>query len=348
MSSCYCNIPAHSMATLRASACFAIKPPVIPIKLTAMAAMIIGFNPEREDIKLGQFVANMTLPRVQMPSAPLMQISAILALAPGVFTLDDLPKLEVELAVAANSLNSHVTPGLRAALMINLAPLMQLALAARLMLTLQAAGLDPLDLNFPAKAGEMAGKMGRIIPPKFALIKPVLPPLAALAALPQLLKVAEAMKIPIGDPMGGRMMATRLNLIAKLTPPKLALSISAMLKIGAIVSAIEAIVAAFGPDAMSAAGQSRISFMMSAVAKLNMAIPLPPIDIGQLDLLPKLENVVLGEQIAGSSAMNMGLTGLKPPKLAIAPMLAATIALKASLGSLLKVPPLTLCSNCGI
>ena len=336
------------MATLRASACVAIKPPVISAKLTAAAALVVGLNPERNDIKLGQFVANATLPRVVMPSAPLMQLSAMLALAPGVFTLDNIPKLQAELQVAANSLNGAVTPGMKAALQMNLAPLMKLSIAARLMLTLKAAGIDPMAENFNAKMAETVARMGQIVPPKLALIKPKLPALASLAALPQLLKMTEVMKIPIGDPMGAQAALARLNLIAKLTPPKLAMSLSATLKIAAIVSALEAIVAAFGADAMTPAGQARISFMMSAFAKLSMAIPLPPIDIGKIDLLPKLENVILGEQIAGSSFMAMGITGLKPPKLTIMPMLSATIAMRASLAAAIKVPPLTFCTNCGM
>ena len=345
MSACCCHIPPAAMMKLAASAQFKMPMPVISAKLTALAALTVSTDVERADLKIALIAPR--LPKITMAvSGPMLQISAMLKL--GNFSFTDPIKLAAEMAVMANSLNSSVTPGMSAALKMNIAPLMQLSLVAKLMVQLKVAGMDPLSANFAAQAGAFAVKKSFLPKVGFALSAPQLKNIKLLVALPLLVQACEALKIDIGDPAAAAKFSAKLSAMASLSPPALSLKISLMLKIAAIVAAVDAIVLAFGADAFSPAGMARISMMLKVVASLNIALPIPPIDLGKLAALPPFEDIKMGETIAGSNKMNLALMGLKPPAIPISAFISMSVALKASLGAAVKVPPLAFCTNCGM
>lgn len=346
MSACCCHIQSNAMMSLSASAQMKITPPAISAKLKALAALSVGNDPERADLKLALIAPR--LPNVTVAvGGPLAQVSAMLAM-PGPFSFGDPVKLAAELQVMANSLNSHVAPGLKASLNIDIAAVMQLAATARLMMTLKAQGLDPLEADFSAQVGAMVAARSTMPTVGFALTPPQLANIKLIAGLPPLINACAALGIPLGDPAAAGMLSAKLGALASLTPPTLSLSASAALKVAAVVNAVATIIAAFGADAFTPAGQSRISFMAQAVASLNVAIPMPPLDLGKIEPLPPFDDVVMGEQIAGSSAINVALFGVKPPVISISATVSVMVALQAALSAAVAIPPLAFCTNCNM
>lgn len=336
---CCCHVSANAMAALSATAQIKIQPPAISAKLTALADVCAGLDPERGDIKLALIAPR--LPNVTIAvGGPLAQISAVLAL--GSFSFGDPVKLEAELQVMANSLNSYVAPSLSAALKMDVSAIMKLALVAKLIAQLGAAGLDPLSADFTARATALIHTPQPSV--NVTLAAPQVGNLKLLAGLPALVKMAETLNVPLGDPAAGAMLMARFSALAAIRPPTLSLKISAMLKVAAVVNAIATITETLGADAFTPAGQLRISMMHKAVA--NLAVPIPPVDVNAS--LPPFEDVILGEQIAGNSFIHASISGLKPPSLPISAFVSASVAMQAALSGAVKAPPLEYCTNCGL
>jgi len=121
--------------------------------------------------------------------------------------------------------------------------------------------------------------------------------------------------------------------------------ISALLTLAAVANAVATITAAFGASALSPSGASRISFALKAVAALP---PLPVIDLSDVELLPPIDSIVLGSQIAGQGFITAAITGLKPPSIQASAFISASVAMQAALSGVVNVPPLSFCTNCGI
>lgn len=336
---CCCHVSANAMASLSATANIKIQPPAISAKLTALAELCAGLDPERGDIKLALIAPR--LPNVTIAvGGPLAQISAMLALGP--FSFGDPLKLEAELQVMANSLNNYVAPSLSASLKMDVSAIMKLALVAKLMAQLGAAGLDPLAADFTARATALIHTPQPSV--NVTLTPPQIGNLKLLAGLPALVKMAETLNVPLGDPAAGAMLMARFSALASISPPTLSLKISAMLKVAAVVNAIATITETLGADAFTPAGQLRISMMLKAVA--NLGLPIPPVKVDAT--LPPLDDVVLGEQIAGNSFIHASISGLKPPTIPISAFVSASVAMQAALAVAVKTPPLSFCTNCGM
>ena len=342
MSSCCCHISASAMASMAASARVSIQPPDISAKLSAMASLAVGMNPERPDLKLALIAP--TLPSVSIAiSPPMVQVAAMLSMGGGSYTFADLPTLEAQLHVMANSINNYVTPSFAACLSVDISALLELSAAAQMILDLKMAGLDPLEASF----AESVGNMVAAAPPSigFALTAPQMGNIKILASLPPLINAYAALSIPLGDPAAGARFMASISAIASITPPTLSVSISAALRIAAAVSAVAKITAAFGADAFTSAGQARIEFMLKAVA--SIAIPIPSVDLGEIQMLPPIDDVVLGSEIAGSSSISASIN-VTPPSIPISAFVSASVALQASLSAAVNVPPLEYCADCRI
>ncbi len=336
---CCCHVSANAMASLSASAQIKLQPPAISAKLTALAELCAAMNPERNDIKLALVAPR--LPNVTIAvGGPLAQISAVLSM--GSFSFGDPVRLQAELQVMANSLNNYVAPSLSASLKMDVSAIMKLALVAKLMAQIGAAGLDPLSADFTARATALVNTPLPSV--SVSLTPPQIGNLKLMAGLPALVKMAETLNVPLGDPAAGAMLMARFSALASITPPTLSLKISAMLKVAAVVNAIATITETLGADALTPAGQLRISMMLKAVA--NLGLPIPPVTLEAG--LPPIDDVLLGEQIAGSSFIHASISGLKPPSLPISAFVSASVAMQAALSGAVKVPPLAFCTNCGM
>ncbi len=296
-------------------------------------------DPERNDLKLALVAPR--LPNVTIATGgPLAQVSAMLALGP--YSFGDPVRLQAELQVMANSLNSYVAPSLSAVLKMDISAIMQLSLVAKLMAQIGAAGLDPLAADFSAKATALVqtplpSARVQITPPQAANLK-------LIAGLPALVKMSETLNVPLGDPAAGAMLMAKFSALASVSPPTLSLKLSAMLKVAAVVSAVASITETLGADAFTPAGQLRISMMLKAVA--NLSVPVPRVSIDAT--LPPLEDVLLGEKIAGSSFIHASVSGLKPPAIPISGFVSASTAMQAALSAAVNVPPVSFCTNCGM
>lgn len=335
---CCCHIDTNFMASLSASAQVQVEPPKVPVNLSALVALCLAQDSARADQRLLPLLP--TLPTAEFKIDPkLAQISALLALGP--FDFSDPIRLNAQMNAMAGSLNTYITPSLKASLKVDVSALMKLAAVANAMLTIKAAGLDPFSAHFSNAVNTLASRpLPLILPPP-----PSLPNLKVLAALPDILKMTEVLKVPLSDPAAASIISAKLSAIASITPPTLSVKISALLTLAAVANAVAMVTAAFGASAFGPSGASRISFALKAVAGLP---PLPAIDLSDVDLLPPMDSVVLGSQIAGKGFMTAAITGLKPPSIKASAFISASVAMQAALSGAVNVPPLSFCTNCGI
>ncbi|NOR62067.1 MAG: hypothetical protein GQ535_06185 [Rhodobacteraceae bacterium] len=210
-----------------------IQPPVIPFQLTALASLCAAQPaPDaggRTDLNLAALMPH--LPQVNMKiNGQMAQLATKLTIGPFAFgeAIGDTVKLESQMQVMANSINSYVTPSLAAALKVDISAMMKLAVAAKLVLQLKAAGLDPLSVNFAASVGAM---MSRPALPQIVLPPPAhLPNIKILATLPTLVKAAIALNIPLDantTPAAvTSMLSAKLSVMAAIKPPTLSIKIS--------------------------------------------------------------------------------------------------------------------------
>ncbi len=342
MSACCCNVSPSAMASMSAMAQVKIAPPVVPLQLTALASICAGQpGPAgRNDLNLAALLPR--LPKVNMKiNGQLAQLAAKLTIGP--FAIADPIKLAAQAQIMANSLNGSVAPMLQASMKADISAIMKLAVVAKLMAQLKIAGLDPLAPGFAASAMAM---LQMPAPPKVILPPPAhLPNITLLATLPTLVKLSAALNIPLGDPAAASMISAKLSAMASIKPPTLSVKLSVLLKMAAVVSAVATITETFGADAFSPAGMMRVSLMVKAVAALP---PFPAIDLSALDVLPKVDDVIMGADIASKSMISASVAGLKPPSIPITATLSASIAMQAALSGAVKIPPLAFCTNCGM
>ena len=343
MCACCCHVQPNAMASLSAMAKISVVPPTIPLQLTALASVCAGQpGPAgRNDLNLAALLPR--LPKVNLKiNGQLAQLAAKLTIGP--FAVSESVKLAAQMQVMAGSLNNYVAPSLKASLKADVSALMKLSVTAKLVAQIKLAGLDPLAPGFNAAVSAM---LQMPPPPKIILPPPAhLPNITVLATLPTLVKMAAALHVPLSDPAAASMISAKLNAMAALKPPTLSVKMSVMLKLAAVVSAVATITETFGADAFSPAGMARISLTLKAVAGLPFKIP--NIDLSALDVLPHVDDVVMGESIAGQSLITASFAGLKPPKIQVSAFLSASIAMQAALSGAVKTPPLSFCTNCNM
>ncbi|MEM8740473.1 MAG: hypothetical protein AAGE13_03160 [Pseudomonadota bacterium] len=335
---CFCERPTELITRSKMRMNFKITPPKIPIQMKLTLAAGIAMEAERADIRLATGFETMHLPSVKLGSK-LFSIAAGLNIAGGVFTLDDIPMLELQMNEAAASFQRNVWPRLSFLTSINPMPVINLAMIARLSLALEALKIDPMNpTGMTPPASPPAHILAlRLSPPKLAAMKLV-------AGLPPLFKIAEKMNIPLGDPVGPTALANRLSLLSGLAPPKLTVSWPLMLKLALVLESLAKIKEAFGVDAMTPAGQTRIAMMLKGWMKLALPIPMPAIALMEkLDLLPPVPDIKAGTELANHPAL-AAMARFSPPKLAILPFLNVMVALKAALD--LELPVFDQCAAC--
>lgn len=339
--SCFCKIPATRSQASMGRMRFKVTPPKIPLQMKLAAAGGIAMEAERADMKINLAVRDVRMPNVTLGGSTLMALAMQLQVVGGVFKLDDLPMLDMQMKQAATSFQKNVWPRLQPYARIDPMPVIRLAMVARLALKLEQMKIDPLAPESMAPPPPLPPDvyMLKLSAPKLKLAKIAI-------GLPPLLKMTEMMKIPLGDPAAGAMMKNRLAGLAELKPPKLTVQMPILLKIALVLDALATIKQAFGDDAMTPQGQFRIAAMLRGWMRLALPIPKPALTLAdKLELLPKPDDVKAGAALMGHSPLT-GMARMTPPKLAIAPFLNVMVALRQALELQAEFPAMDACDAC--
>ncbi|MCD2184670.1 hypothetical protein [Rhizobium sp. GN54] len=340
--SCFCTVPADSA---RNRFNWGIMPVLPTAPLTMKLALAIpGMQPaSRLDMKIASGFQPETLPNLDFGGGPLGQIAMMLSLMSGTFALDDLPKLEMQMEQAANSIARNVWPRLGWLTTLKMQPLVNYALVARLVLDLQALGIDPFVVDtFPASSSTIPNFGFALSPLKLRMAKIV-------AGLPTIMQMSEMLDLPpLGDPGAVSALNNRLQGMASLAPPSLIIPMPLLMKLAMVLESLAKIEEAFGPDAFSPAKLGRIETMLSMWRGFQLPFPTPELALAlnaKLDLLPTMEDIRLGEAVAGQTAGAFA-ANFAPPKLAIGPFLNMVLALHASLQFAIDMEPFDMCGSC--
>ena len=313
--------------------------PVLPPPPQLRLAAALPALENRLDMQIATGFDVMRLPNIVFGGGPLAQIAMTLSMMAGTFTLDDLPMLEFQMQQAAVSVERNVWPRLNNLAQLKIQPLLNYAIIARLVLDLRALGIDPFRTDtFPP-------------PPtfhsfRFALTRPQLQMVRLLAGLPPLMKLTEVLNLPpLGETGAVSALRNRLNGLATLTPPKLIIPMPLLTKLAMVLESLATIQEAFG-DAFSPSTLGRIDAMLRLWGRLPFPVPIPALALNEkLQALPLMEDIRLGEQIAGRTAATLA-TPFSPPRLVIAPFMNVIMALHASLQMAIDMEPFDMCSMC--
>lgn len=341
---CFCNLSAEAVNTF-VSPQIGIAFPAVPLSMKLAVALPAMEAHERLDLQIDAHMAGLRLPTFTMPSGGLMDVALALSMISGTFTLDNIPALELEMQQAADSITNNLWPITGWLTSLSMPKLLNLALMARLVLDLTEMGIDPFALEMPPPVPLNATYV------RFGLTRPRLEMARFYAGLPTLVSLAATFDIPpIGDTGSISGLGASLNGLASISPPKLGISLPTLSKLAMTLNALATIKAAFGEDALMPSGLERIRFMFKLWSRFPLQIPFPMPALAlkaKLDMLPTLEDIQLGETLAGPAASEFGLHGaFSPPKIAIMPVLSLMLALSASMQLALEMDPLDMCSMC--
>ena len=368
--SCFCPSRMQPLSALMPRASLSVG--AVPMQMPGLIAFLgmgdaEGAHPaSRVDLKMNAMLGTMHTPSV-LPFGvpPLMSMTAQMASLAGIFPLDDLAALIDTLKQALHDLTAHLLPLLGHAARLPRLPMANMVLAARMTLSLRAKGLCPMALsgvdhsyatrnNFaPAmptlkaalSASARAGAPGI---PAFGLSVPQLSMAMSLAGLAPLATMPTSLGLPaIGS---SNFAAAAMAALARLAQmPAFPLDVSSLLSQLARLSDLAAIQQAFGMDAMSPAGVSRVQVMLNFMSRLrlpalpSLAMSLQP----KLDMLPPFEAVQTGAQVAHLNVQTfstaMRFSPIKPPVLSL---LSALNALKLVLADALGITPHSACPAC--
>ena len=333
---CFCYVPA-SVPLNRLNLGLTPMLPTAPLTLRLAAALPALEN--RLDMQIATGFDAMRLPNIDFGGGPMAQLAMTLSMMVGTFALDDLPMLEFQMQQAAVSVARNVWPRLSWLTQLKIQPLLNYAIIARLVLDLQALGIDPFRTNtFPPPPA--------IHSFRFALSPPQLQMVRLLAGLPPLMKLTEALNLPpLGETGAVSALQNRLNGLARLTPPKLLIPMPLLTKLAMVLESLATIQEAFG-DAFSPSTLGRVDAMLKLWGNIPFLIPLDALALNaKLQALPLMEDIRLGERIAGHSGATLAMP-FSPPRLVIAPFMNVIMALHASMQVALDMEPFDMCSMC--
>ncbi|MFK7944782.1 MAG: hypothetical protein AB8B85_17990 [Paracoccaceae bacterium] len=337
---CFCEAPASAARNRWNVALPVLAPPPLSLRMTAAVPALLPQN--RLDVQIATGLESMRLPNLVLGGGPMAQLALSLSMMTGAFSLGDLPKLEIQMEQSANSIARNVWPRLGWLTTLSMPNLLNYSLIARLVLDLEAMGLDPLSMEMPPPAAPVSPNF------RFALSRPQLNMAKLLAGLPSLFAMNEALALPpLGDTAAMSAMQNRLNGMANLSPPSLVIPLPMLTKLAMVLEALATIDAAFG-DPFSPATWQKIDASMRWWSRLPLSLPMPALALQQkLAILPKMEDIRLGEQLAGAHAASLNAAmAFSPPKLAIAPFLNVMMSLSASLQLVAEMPAFDQCSIC--
>ncbi|WP_299963748.1 hypothetical protein [uncultured Roseobacter sp.] len=339
---CFCKTPAATIPS-RISPSFSMALPQVPLQMQ-LALAFPAITPEnRLDMALSAYLGNLNLPTLSLPSGGLFQIAPQLALIAGTFPLMDLPALELSLQQMGDTLVTNVWPLTGWLASLKLGPLLNFALAARLVLDLRALGIDAFAMDYTMPAVQYPGHHFRM-----SLPRPQLHMARILMGLPSLFSLTETFQLPtLGENGSFPGMMSALQGLAGIKPPKLGISLPQLSKLALVLNALATIKLAFGDIGLSGAGLAPIRAMMRFWGALPF--PMPPMPAlalhADLDALPSLDSVQLGASMA-TPAMFAPIMGFSMPQIGFLPVANLMLGLGASLQIVLDMEPLDACSLC--
>lgn len=339
---CFCTVPADAARNRFNWGMVPLLPTAPPSLKLALA--IPGMEPlTRLDMKIASGFQPETLPNLDLGGGPLGQVAMMFSLMSGTFALNDLPMLELQMEQAANSIARNVWPRLGWLTTLKMQPLINYAIVARLVLDLQALGIDPFVVDtFPASSSTMPDFRFALSPFKLKMAKIV-------AGLPTIMQMTEIMELPpLGETGAVSALSNRLQNLSSLSPPSLIIPMPLLTKLAMVLVSLAKIEEAFGSDAFSPSKLGRIERMLSVWGGFQLPFATPELALAlneKLELLPTMEDIRLGEAVAGQTAGAFA-TSFSPPKLAIAPFLNVVLALHASMQFSTDMEPFDMCGTC--
>ena len=308
-----------------------------------------------------------------MPGVPffgmprLMNITAQMSALGGSFPLTNPAALIADLKRTLRSMSLHLMPFITSAQAMPSLHLANMVGAARMTLSLRAAGLCPMALSgvdmsfshgeglgnpratFNAAVSAGTGFGGASFP-AFGLPFPKLNLAMSLAALAPLATAPQTLGLPaISDP---NFAAMAMGLLSGLmSVPAMPLDLSSLISDLTRLADLSAIQQAFGPDAMSAAGVGRVQNMLNFMGRLRLpALPSTAMSLqAKLGILPSMDAVRTGAEVVRSGAASFAASMRFNPGIpVILPFLSLLDALKQVLADALGTVPGAACPACKV
>lgn len=275
----------------------------------------------------------MSIPDVLPPAGGTMMIAMLrLSAAATIFSLQDPPQLLAAVRQAAASLAENLAPQMRSLRAFQSQGLTNMAIAARLTLALRAKGICPTTLTDVDVRSEFAPSAPRVeaalhtaanlagarVQP-FKLSAPQLALAQQLAGMAFLSDAATISGLPsLNDPRLITSLKAQLEALAAMPVPPLVMPPEEI----ALISDLDAILDAFGEDALTPEGVARVNALLNAVAKMKVRLPAEAVDLSaQLQVTPDLPHVLKGldavrnsgAAIAASASTSASTAALVPP-----------------------------------
>lgn len=354
---CFCKSAPVPAVTPMTNLSVRFVPPQLKNLLGMMG--LEGMDPIRVDQQMAQALPsggsawlNATLaaqaPRLSMPSfvpggGAMMTAMLSLSAAAPVFPILSPKRLIAALAQAINSLIANAMPRLQSVGALPTLAMQRLALAARLTLNMRQNGVCPMMLaNVDMRAGltgstaraqaavNFAARMPSMRMAPFALPLPQLRLAQSLAGLAPLGGAAQAAGLPpMSDPGFMRALQSMMKMLAAMPMLPLRMGMAALMEMIGKIADLGVIEEAFGPNAMTPGGISRINAMLRFFAKMRLPMPALAAALNaNLDLTPPLPDVLKGLQTAQSSggaiaaSLSMSANFVMPPILSLMSALA--------------------------
>ncbi len=307
---------------------------------------------------------NGTLPAVLPAGAgPMLNLAMRLALPAALFPLDDLEKLKEALTEAILSLEENVMASAHSVPMMPSPAFRHLALGAQMTLALRAQGLCPfevmeMELNEAATLGDAGTSMGRQSAtlqfatrlPSMRLPAFGLPPAQMKLAL-QLAGLATttaALNKPPLTPAFIDQLKRQFAALQNFPVPRMKTPLPLLMAMAAEMADLDTIHEAFGEDALTPSGQSRINAMFTHWSKKRIPLPLPAAELQALfDQIPNVEDVLEGGRItkqSGPALMTSMTTAMPTPP--ITQVLEMLAALGSVMTKLMGQTPFGACAAC--
>lgn len=341
---CFCNQPVEALPSLIPPS-FGMMLPQVPLQMQLAVALPAIAPENRLDVQLQAFMAPLSLPSLSLNagSMGLFNIAPVLSLIGGVLPLGDIPALELALDQMGGSLRHNVLPLTSWLASLKMAPLLNFALAARMVLDLRALGIEPFDMSFTMPAAQYAGHHFDL-----SLPRPQITMGRLLMGLPSLFTLTDMFSLPpLGEDGSFPGLLSAMHGLAGIKPPSIGISFPMLSKLALALNSLATIQAAFGDVGLSGMGLPRIRAMLNYWGGLPLPMPpMPAIALSQeLAALPSLPSVEAGAAMATPSIF-APMMGFSMPQLGFLPATSLMVGLSASLELMLGDDVLDACSLC--
>lgn len=371
---CFCPPTMQSLSSLMPTASLSVQvvPPQMP-HLIDLLGLSGGSGTSRLDMQISSQLPKLSAQAYfqgifagpMMPSSGplLMSLTARLGGVAGSFPLTNMSALTADLRLSLRSLSGFLFPLMSQMQSIPRIHIGNMVMAARLTLSMRSLGLcplalaglgmsfsDSLNLGDPQTRYNEATRFSasiRASMSRFAIPMPQMGLAMSLSALAPLATVPSTLGLP--PVSSASFNAAAMGMLSELGSIPLPSPLPNLMADLSKLSDMMAINKAFGMDAMTPAGITRVQNMLSFMARLNL--PALPLDLSglksKLDMLPSLDDVNTGNEVVQSSTASFrAALSFKPSMPQILPVLEAINAHKTVLADFLGTSPTGPCGSC--